>query len=69
MKSINYGLSLASILMIVFITLKVTGNLDWSWVAVILVPFAIDLALALILIVFGILLGVLIGIVGRMETK
>lgn len=48
MKSENIGFS--GVLLLVFITLKLTGNIDWSWWWV-LSPFWIPLGLCLIFFV------------------
>jgi hypothetical protein len=42
------GLSLSAVLFIVFLVLKLTGNIDWSWwwvTSPLWIPFAIGLAL------------------------
>lgn len=48
-KSYNGGTSLSSMLLILFITLKLTGVIDWSWWWV-LAPFWIPLSLAVLLL-------------------
>lgn len=44
------GIGLSSVLLVVFIVLKLTGNIDWSWWWV-LSPLWIPLAIALFIIV------------------
>ena len=44
------GIGLSSVLLVVFIVLKLTGNIDWSWWWV-LSPLWILLAIALFIIV------------------
>ena len=59
------GLGLTSVLLIVFITLKIVGAINWSWWIVILLPFAIDIAiclLAILLIVLIVVIGMAIGV-------
>jgi len=53
----NNGLSLTGVLFIVFLVLKLTGNLDWSWIWI-FSPFWIPL-----LIIFSISLVIFIAIV------
>jgi hypothetical protein len=51
------GLSLTAVLFIVFLVLKLTGNITWSWVWVtspLWIPFVI---------VFGLVLLILVGII------
>ena len=49
MKDSNKGLSLSSFLTILFIILKVTGVIDWSWFWV-LSPAIIPLSLVIIIV-------------------
>ena len=55
------GLSLTAVLFIVFLVLKLTGNIDWSWwwvTSPLWIPFA------LVLSIFGIVfLGVVIALI------
>ncbi|MDG3141443.1 hypothetical protein MKL29_01030 [Streptococcus suis] len=48
-KSSKGGTSLSSMLLILFITLKLTGVINWSWWWV-LAPFWIPLSLAVLLL-------------------
>lgn len=48
-KSYKGGTSLSSMLLILFITLKLTGVIDWSWWWV-LAPFWVPLSLAVLLL-------------------
>lgn len=46
-SSSSNGIGIGGVLLLVFITLKLTGNIDWSWWWV-LSPFWISLGLSLI---------------------
>lgn len=52
------GLGIAEILTLVFIVLKLTGTIHWSWVWV-LSPIWITLALIVALILFAAVIGLL----------
>jgi hypothetical protein len=58
------GLSLSAVLFIVFLVLKLTGNIDWSWwwvTSPLWIPFAIGLALVgvvFLVIVTALIFGV-----------
>ena len=63
--AVHSGVSLTTVLLVVFITLKLTGVINWSWWIVILLPFAIDIAiclLAILLIVLIVVIGMAIGV-------
>lgn len=51
MKNSNGGMKLADVLLVIFIVLKLTGVIQWSWLWV-LSPLWISLALVLILLIF-----------------
>lgn len=59
------GLGLVSVLLIVFIVLKLTGVINWSWWVVILLPFGIELGLVLlfagVVVIASILIAILKG--------
>ena len=59
------GLGLVSVLLIVFIVLKLTGVINWSWWVVILLPFGIELGLVLlfagVVVIASILIVILRG--------
>lgn len=59
------GLGLVSVLLIVFIVLKLTGVINWSWWVVILLPFGIELGLVLlfagVVVIASILIAILRG--------
>ena len=59
------GLGLVSVLLIVFIVLKLTGVINWSWWVVILLPFGIELGLILlfagVVVIASILIAILRG--------
>lgn len=57
-NSSNTGIGFAGLLTIVFITLKLTGYINWSWIWI-LCPIWIQLALVLIIAVIILLLGLL----------
>lgn len=50
MKSSNSGTSLGTVLLAIFVTLKLTGNIDWSWWWV-LSPIWIGVGLAVVIFV------------------
>jgi len=52
-KVISRGLSFEAVLIIVFITLKLTDNIDWSWWWV-LSPIWISLIIAALVFIIGI---------------
>ena len=54
------GLGIAEILTLVFIVLKLTGTIHWSWVWV-LSPIWITLALIVALILFAAVIGLLMN--------
>ena len=57
------GLSLSAVLFIVFLVLKLTGNIDWSWwwvTSPLWIPFALGLALVgvvLLVIITALIFG------------
>jgi len=51
-KVISRGLSFEAVLIIVFITLKLTDNIDWSWWWV-LSPIWIGLATGVLIVIIG----------------
>ena len=59
------GLSLSAVLFIVFLVLKLTGNIDWSWWWV-FSPFWIPVVLVVVIFILTILLSLLyIGYTGK----
>lgn len=50
-KSTSGGLGLSEVLLVVFIILKLTGVINWSWLWV-LSPFWIPLLLVLVILIF-----------------
>lgn len=62
-KKSNSGLSLTAVLFIVFLVLKLTGNIDWSWwwvTSPLWMPFVILLGLffiVVLLIVIALIFG------------
>lgn len=54
MKKSNNGMKLAEVLLVIFIVLKLTGVIQWSWLWV-LSPLWISLTIILILLVFYII--------------
>jgi hypothetical protein len=62
-KKSNSGLSLTAVLFIVFLVLKLTGNIDWSWwwvTSPLWIPFAVVLGLVFIVVIL-IVLGLIFG--------
>ena len=55
------GLGLVSVLLIVFIVLKLTGVINWSWWVVILLPFGIELGLVLLFVGVVVIASILIA--------
>lgn len=55
---------LPTLLLVLFIGLKLTGFIAWSWFWV-LSPFWIPLALAVVLIVFGLIIVGITHMIGR----
>jgi len=53
MKNLKITASLTSLLTVLFITLKLTGIIDWSWIWV-LAPIWVDIALIFLIGVFTI---------------
>jgi hypothetical protein len=54
-KTTNSGISLTSVLFIVFLVLKLTGNINWSWwwvTSPLWIPFAIVLSTLFIIFAF-----------------
>lgn len=56
------GLGLVSVLLVVFIVLKLTGVINWSWWVVILLPFGIELGLVLLFVGVVVIASILIAI-------
>ena len=48
MKNLKITASLTSLLTVLFVTLKLTGVIDWSWIWV-LAPIWVDVVLALLI--------------------
>lgn len=48
------GIGVSTVLLIIFIVLKLTGNIDWSWLWV-LSPLWIPLSLVLIIFIIGLI--------------
>ena len=68
----NNGIAFASLLGLLFIALKLTGVISWSWIWI-LAPFwigaAIGLAFLIIFLMGGILLAAGIGIFALFQKK
>lgn len=60
---IQSGLGFTSVLLIVFITLKLTGTISWSWWVVIFLPFLIELGIILAVTLFILMIVLIVGIV------
>ena len=59
----NGGISFTSLLALIFITLKLTGYITWSWwwvLAPLWIPIALVLGIVLVFCVFAVVLGFLI---------
>jgi hypothetical protein len=62
------GIGILGILGLIFITLKLTHFIDWSWLWV-LAPFWIPLAVALVLLIIGGGLGLLSHILRQRQNR
>lgn len=59
------GIGLGGILFIVFLVLKLTGKVDWSWLwvtAPLWLPFAIGIGIVFIVVIIAAILGVVFGV-------
>ena len=59
--TVNFG-SIGTLLAIIFMVLKLTGHIDWSWVWV-LAPIWIPIALALGILIVHLLIVAIVAIV------
>lgn len=57
------GVGLPTILFVVFLVLKLTGNIDWSWWWV-TSPLWIPVAFAVTILVLAIIIAVIVGMFG-----
>lgn len=64
-SSANSGFPLAMVLFIVFLVLKLTGTIDWSWWWV-TSPLWIPIALVAML---GVVLGIVLGVMGLIKKS
>jgi hypothetical protein len=64
MKTTNKGLNLTAVLFIVFLILKLTNNIDWSWIWV-TSPLWIPVAMAFCLIIFVIIIMMILLMAGK----
>jgi len=60
----NNSIGFAGLLTILFIALKLTGVITWSWVWV-LCPLWIGIALGLVIITLVVIIGVLVTLIRR----
>lgn len=60
--------SLSTILGVVFIILKLTGIISWSWVWV-LAPFWIPLALVALILIIVAVIAIIAGIIGFISNR
>lgn len=61
---VSSGCSLATVLGVVFLVLKLVGVIDWAWVWV-LAPFWIPVALVIAVVLFWLMVIGIIAIVNR----
>jgi hypothetical protein len=54
--------------LIIFVVLKLTDNIDWSWIWV-LAPFWIPLGIALVVLLFGVLFGGVSNMIGYAKKQ
>ena len=62
------GISLSTILGVVFIILKLTGVISWSWLWV-LSPFWIPLALVALILIIAAAIAIIAGIIGFISNR
>ena len=65
-------MSFLSLLTILFIGLKLTGFIDWSWWLVLLPfysPFALEACVGLVIVLMGLISGLIVVLVGLISGK
>lgn len=62
------GISLSTILGVVFIILKLTGVISWPWLWV-LAPFWIPLALGTLILIIAAVIAIIAGIIGFISNR
>lgn len=60
----KFGVPLGSILVIIFVLFKLTGNLDWSWWWV-FSPIWLPLALFLFIVLIIFIIGIIVAIINK----
>lgn len=63
---VSSGVSLSTVVFIVFLILKLTNVIDWSWwwvTAPLWIPFAVLIAICTVLFIVGVFIGIIRGIV------
>lgn len=64
MENRNRGTSLMWVLFLIFLVLKLTGNIDWSW-ALVTLPLWFNYVVNFIFYIIGILFGLIARIFGK----
>jgi hypothetical protein len=67
-ENTSSGISFTGALLLIFITLKLTNIIDWSWWWV-LGPIWIPLLLAGLVILIAIIIGIIIGLKFKQKNK
>lgn len=63
---VSGGISLPTVVFIVFLILKLTNVIDWSWwwvTSPLWIPFSIFIAICTVLFIVGVFIGIVRGIV------
>lgn len=72
MKKVEKGLGLPSILFLLFLTLKLTNNIDWSWwwvTSPLWIPFSILFGVFLIAFTIFLIWGIILAFRGKTSDE
>lgn len=56
------GMELVSVLLVIFVVLKMTDVITWSWLTVILMPFIIELGVVFIVLLMFVIVAIVSAI-------
>lgn len=56
------GMGLVSVLLVIFVVLKMTDVITWSWLTVILMPFIIELGVVFIVLLMFVIVAIVSAI-------
>lgn len=56
------GMGLVSVLLVIFVVLKMTDVITWSWLTVILMPFIIELSVVFIVLLMFVIVAIVSAI-------